>query len=549
MEKPSSKALFDKVNQSVDLITSKLKQQILSPEGMQKRGIWDRFKNWASNTWYGRQDKRNPYYFVNTLGDFGGTQSTKPVPPKPVPPIDTPKESNYNFNMSLRDFMEVNDLFDSLERQMSVIVEEEDPSNLRIMRLIDDWSKNMKELLYRVLSDHIGSEKESYDKDKPEGEEAESCVADLEKKRKEGKISDADYDTIRRMIKRGDTALACKKLNDILRGSTGPTAGPTGSTGPTAGPTGSTGPTAGPTGSSGPTAGPGGDDDDDDDDDEITKRAKDLQVDLDKAKNDGMPGPLHSSLSSRLEEILNGKVLGVGDSATLGSVDYKKELDDIERIISRTNSPDTTSAEDDERKRLKDEEDERIRKQRLKDEEDEKKADDSAEEENKNLHTTGFVEDSDGEKLGGNNEYPYNIIDNIEFGKGSARMITNGKGFYKISDELFKKMTQEDFNKLPNHTQKHFLDTDNDIKEKYKMIQFNSSRSADYLGSDEGKKKTDEIKKLLAHYRKLVKRMTEKYEDDGGTDDFSEWTSSLQSMTFGEKISYIKKMIRGQSCH
>ena len=537
MEKPSNKALFDKVNQSVDLITSKLKQQILSPEGMQKRGVWDRFKNWASNTWYGRQDKRNPYYFMNTLGDFGGTQSTKPVPPKPVPPIDTPKESNYNFNMSLRDFMEVNDLFDSLGRQMSVMVEEEDPSNLRIMRLIDDWSKSMKELLYRVLSDHIGSEKESYDKDKPEGEEAESCVADLEKKRKEGKISDADYDTIRRMIKRGDTALACKKLNDILRGPSGPTAGPTGPSGPTAGPTGSTGPTAGPTGSTGPTAGPTAGptgDDDDDDDDEITKRAKDLQVDLDKAKNDGMPGHLHSSLSSRLEEILNGKVLGVGDSATLGSVDYKKELDDIERIISRTNSPDTTSAEDDERKRLKDEEDER-------------KADDSAEEENKNVHTTGFVEDSDGEKLGGNNEYPYNIIDNIEFGKGSPRMRTNGKGFDKISDEFHDKMTQEDFDKLPNHTQKHFLDTDKDIRRKYKEIQSEVSLDKDYLRSDEGKKKTDEIKKLLAHYRKLVKRMTEKYEDDGGTDDFTEWTSSLQSMTCGEKISYIKKMIRSQS--
>ena len=95
--------LLNKIDQAVDSLVSILKKQIVSGTGFQKRGLWDRFKNWVSNTWHGRYSQKNPYYFINTLGDFAGSSSNKNKPKS---------ESNNYQRLTLQQYSEIKHLFD-----------------------------------------------------------------------------------------------------------------------------------------------------------------------------------------------------------------------------------------------------------------------------------------------------------------------------------------------------------------------------------------------------------------------------------------------------
>ena len=201
--------LLSKIDTAVDAMVSMLKKQLVSGQGFQKRGLWDRFKNFLSNTWYGRYSQKNPYYFINTLGDFAGSSSPKKIQ----------KNESNNKLMSVKHYLEIKSLFDKLEEELSTINENEsNTENLRIMRIIDDWARNLKIALKNVFSDAIkinDIEKKKQNK-LEEPKNLQQCRTDLENKHKEGKISPKDYFVLRAMIDRGDLANACRSLKEIL---------------------------------------------------------------------------------------------------------------------------------------------------------------------------------------------------------------------------------------------------------------------------------------------------------------------------------------------
>ena len=51
--------LLSKIDTAVDAMVSMLKKQLVSGQGFQKRGLWDRFKNFLSNTDIYRYEKNN----------------------------------------------------------------------------------------------------------------------------------------------------------------------------------------------------------------------------------------------------------------------------------------------------------------------------------------------------------------------------------------------------------------------------------------------------------------------------------------------------------
>ena len=204
--------LLSKIDTAVDAMVSMLKKQLVSGQGFQKRGLWDRFKNFLSNTWYGRYSQKNPYYFINTLGDFAGSSSPKKIE----------KNESRNKLMSVKNYLEIKSLFDKLEEELSTINENENNAeNLRIMRIIDDWARNLKIALKNVFSDAIKIRdlEEKKQKKMVEPKDLQQCRTDLEKKHKEGKISPKDYFVLRAMIDRGDLAGACTALEAVLKKS------------------------------------------------------------------------------------------------------------------------------------------------------------------------------------------------------------------------------------------------------------------------------------------------------------------------------------------
>lgn len=217
--------LVKNIDQTVDNMITMLKSQIIagkSGDGPEpRRGIWDRFKNWMSNMWYGRYSNRNPYYFMNTLGDFAGSS----MPPKPS---DAPeeekdgdegkKESFCPKGLSLSEYHEIRSLFEDLERELSVVSEAGLPpgaENLRIIRLLDDWGKNLKLVLKKIMTDHSRTTPETTPPI-PRSKEESDCLANLDSKHREGAISDDEYEKIKLMLRHGRVEMACKALSDIL---------------------------------------------------------------------------------------------------------------------------------------------------------------------------------------------------------------------------------------------------------------------------------------------------------------------------------------------
>ncbi len=206
--------LLNKIDQAVDSLVSILKKQLVSGEGFQKRGLWDRFKNFVSNVWYGRYNQKNPYYFTNTLGDFAGA-SDKSQPKK---------ESIQRIN--LKQFLEIRYLFEDLEKNINIIIEEQGSditSNLRIMKVIDDWAKTLKITLKKIFSDMSKTKTREEIKAKAEissvdkNDKFKKCIEDLEIKNKEGKISAKDYFAVKSLIDSGNLDAACKVLEKLSK--------------------------------------------------------------------------------------------------------------------------------------------------------------------------------------------------------------------------------------------------------------------------------------------------------------------------------------------
>ena len=215
--------LSQKIDQTVDSMVTMLKNQIISPSygagGTDpRRGIWDRFKNWMSNMWYGRYSSKNPYYFMNTLGDFAGSQA-KPDKPKTgdVEKDEEKKESFCPLGLSLSEYHTIKSLFDKLEIDLGLLAEMDLPpgaENLRVMRMIDDWGKNLKLALKKIMMDHERTTPDS-PPPKPESAEEKECIEQLDKKHAEGKISDSEYERIKLMISHGRIDMACRALSSI----------------------------------------------------------------------------------------------------------------------------------------------------------------------------------------------------------------------------------------------------------------------------------------------------------------------------------------------
>lgn len=138
--------LKSKINITVDTLINILKQDLLRPkfDGIQKRGIWDRFKNWMSNLVYGRQSEKNPYYFVNTLGDFGGAKMPK-------------NESCILIHekLSIKEYKVLSCIYENFEIKLTEANAFSGTENLYIMTLLNDLAKNLKIALAKIVSDHM----------------------------------------------------------------------------------------------------------------------------------------------------------------------------------------------------------------------------------------------------------------------------------------------------------------------------------------------------------------------------------------------------------
>ena len=191
-----------KIDKTIDSMLLVLKRQLLSPGGFEKRGVWDRFKNWMSNLWHGRYGQKNPYYFINTLGDFAGSTS------------QTPKKECFTPSVfTLQEYTVIKKVFDQLEESLETFNEADmsGVENLRLMRILDDWSKQLKMALKNLMADHERT------RPAPKDDSGKSeCQKVLEQKHKEGKISNSDYTRIGVMIALGRIDQACEEIGKLL---------------------------------------------------------------------------------------------------------------------------------------------------------------------------------------------------------------------------------------------------------------------------------------------------------------------------------------------
>jgi len=190
-----------KIDTTIDSMLSVLKRQLLSPGGFERRGVWDRFKNWMSNLWHGRYGQKNPYYFINTLGDFAGSAS------------QTPKKECFTPSVfTLHEYTVIKKIFDQLEESLDTFSEADmsGVENLKLMRILDDWSKQLKVALKNLMADHERT------RPAPKDDSGKiECQKVLEQKHKEGKISNSDYTRISEMIANGRIDQACEEINKL----------------------------------------------------------------------------------------------------------------------------------------------------------------------------------------------------------------------------------------------------------------------------------------------------------------------------------------------
>ena len=204
MPEIESLEINNEIDKTVDSMINILKRQLVSPEGFEKRGLWDRFKNLTSNIWYGRYGQKNPYYFMNTLGDFAGSKS------------NTKKESFCPSVFTLDEYSTLKKAFDELECKINTINEAGVGENLKIMNILDVWAKQLKITLKSMIAKYEGTKKYKDNKEKNKA----SCEIELERKHKEGKINNTDYQKIKAMINNNEIDNACDYLTKTLMSAT-----------------------------------------------------------------------------------------------------------------------------------------------------------------------------------------------------------------------------------------------------------------------------------------------------------------------------------------
>ena len=145
-------------NQLVDDWISDLKKEIMTGASTSGRGLWDRFKNWLSNVWYGYGDPRNPYYDINRFGYGLGSKpvdsSSKKEKPSLLPKDFGKRESN----TSLNNYKTLRETCESLEKSLN----EEEQSNLRLMQIIDKHAVILKEKIKQMLLKQLEAEKQKF---------------------------------------------------------------------------------------------------------------------------------------------------------------------------------------------------------------------------------------------------------------------------------------------------------------------------------------------------------------------------------------------------
>lgn len=105
-------------------------------EQPEKRGVWDRLKNWWHNMWYGRYDERNPYYHTNILGDRLGRYVKKE-------------------HISLSQYKTLKEQADKLENSLNLLIEAGEGSYLVLHKVVDDWANDFKSTIMKMASEMI----------------------------------------------------------------------------------------------------------------------------------------------------------------------------------------------------------------------------------------------------------------------------------------------------------------------------------------------------------------------------------------------------------
>lgn len=126
----------DAVGKVIDAWATQLKQKILNPmtPPEQRRGLWDRFKNWTSNIWHGRYNQTNPYFWTNKLGDDLGRQESY-----------TPTVSEYR---------KVRSIVENLEYRINELSSPDMPS-LKVVSIIDQAAQELKKVLQQLISKEV----------------------------------------------------------------------------------------------------------------------------------------------------------------------------------------------------------------------------------------------------------------------------------------------------------------------------------------------------------------------------------------------------------
>lgn len=70
------KQIQEKVFELIDQWVEEMLNSIINNKPVQKRGLWNRFKGGVANMIYGRQNEKNPYYYLNRFGDQLGAQES-----------------------------------------------------------------------------------------------------------------------------------------------------------------------------------------------------------------------------------------------------------------------------------------------------------------------------------------------------------------------------------------------------------------------------------------------------------------------------------------
>jgi len=126
------KSVKDYVFKMIDKWVEETLDEIINKKQVQKRGLWDRFKGGVSNLMYGRNDKNNPYYYLNKFGDQLG------------------QKESYSPRISLKTYLEIKECFETEELYLNEAIDSE-AEKLSLVKTIRASANNLKNKLSNVF--------------------------------------------------------------------------------------------------------------------------------------------------------------------------------------------------------------------------------------------------------------------------------------------------------------------------------------------------------------------------------------------------------------